>query len=54
LTAQLLLRTHLLARPLKEEVRTGKGLFVIANASDDPSDEMKALAQWIVEKANEK
>lgn len=53
LTTQLLLRSHLLARPLKEEVRTGKGFFVIANDSDDPSAEVKALAQWIVEKANE-
>lgn len=52
LTAQLLLRSRLLVRPLQEEVVTGKSFFVVTNESEDPSEEMKALVQWIVAEAN--
>ena len=52
LTAQLLLRSHLLVRPLAEEVATGKAFFVVTNETEEPSEEMMALVRWIVAQAN--
>lgn len=52
LTAQLLLRNHLLVRPLDEEVATGNAFFVITKENEDASADMKALAEWIVAEAN--
>lgn len=52
LTAQLLLKSHLLVRPVQEEVVTGKAFFVITSEADDPSEGIKALVQWIVAQAN--
>lgn len=51
LTSHLLRRNKLLVRPLKEEVRTDKAFFVIANDRASKLDEMKLLVQWVVEEA---
>lgn len=53
LTAQLLLRNKLLVRPLEREVDTGRAFFVVAREWEEPSDDIVALANWIVARANE-
>jgi LysR family glycine cleavage system transcriptional activator len=52
LTAQLLLRSGLLVRPVEDQLVTGKSFFVITNEAEEPSEEMMALVEWIVAEAN--